>query len=57
MPRGDEMSEELRFIDRNDDLDDLGGYGGSSYDDDEEDDGYGLPSDDSDSLWDSADDE
>ena len=55
MPRGDEMSEELQFIDR-DELHDMGGYGGSSYDEEEEEDGYGVPSEDGDSLWDSADD-
>ena len=56
MPRGDEKSEELQFIDI--DAGDLRvGFAGASYDDEEEDDGYGLPADDSDSLWDSADDD
>ena len=57
MPRGDEMSEEIRFIGLEHEQNELGGYGGSSYDEDEEEDGYGLPSDEGDSLWDSADDD
>ncbi|MCW2921081.1 MAG: hypothetical protein JWL76_955, partial [Thermoleophilia bacterium] len=57
MPRGDEMSEEIRFIGLEQEQNELGGYGGSSYDEDEEEDGYGLPSDEGDSLWDSADDD
>ena len=55
MPRGDEMSEELRFIDGNDPQE-TGSFRSSSYDEDEDDDGYGLPSEDGDSLWDSAED-
>ena len=42
MPRGDEL-EKLQLID--DDMDDLGGYGRSSYDEDDEEDGYGMPRD------------
>lgn len=42
MSQGDEL-EKLQLID--DDMDDLGGYGRSSYDEDDEEDGYGLPSD------------
>ena len=62
MPRGDEMTEELKFSDRDDDSDDVGysgggGGGGSSYDgDDEEDGGWMTHKDDSSDLWDSADD-
>src|SRR5678815_4168082 len=59
MPRGDEVNDELRFSDRDDDVDDLGygGGGGSSYDDDDEEDGgWTTHKDDSDDLWDSTDD-
>src|SRR3954468_9897806 len=61
MPRGDELNEELRFSDRDDDVDDLGygggGGGSSSYDDDDEEDGgWTTHKDDSDDLWDSTDD-
>ena len=52
MPRGDEIGK-LHLM--GDDMDDVG-YGRSSYDEDEED-GYGLPSEGGDSLWDSADDD
>ena len=52
MPRGDEF-EKLHLMD--DDMDDVG-YGRSSYDEDEED-GYGLPSESGDSLWDDAEDD
>ena len=60
MPRGDEVNDELRFSDRDDDVDDLGyggGGGSSSYDDDDEEDGgWTTHKDDSDDLWDSTDD-
>ena len=60
MPRGDELNDELRFSDRDDDVDDLGyggGGGSSSYDDDDEEDGgWTTHKDDSDDLWDSTDD-
>src|SRR3954463_4954648 len=61
MPRGDELNDELRFSDRDDDVDDLGygggGGGSSSYDDDDDEDGGGTThKDDSDDLWDSTDD-
>ena len=57
MPRGDELNEEFRLSDRDDD--DLGyGGGGSSYDDDddEEDGGWMTHRDDTEDLWDSAED-
>ncbi len=59
MPRGDELNEELRFSDRDDESEDLGGFGGggSSFDDDEEDEsGWGMSTG-SDNLWDSAEEE
>src|SRR5512146_39544 len=59
MPRGDELREEYRFSDRDDDEVDGTGYGGggASYDDDEEDDGGWMThKDESDDLWDSAED-
>ena len=55
MPRGDEERNELKFSDRDDDMEDLGysGGGGASYDEDEDDEGsWGITSDRSDELWD-----
>jgi len=62
MPRGDE-SLDLMFSDRDDDAEDLGygggsgGGGGASYDDDEEEDGgWAINKDQTEDLWDSAED-
>jgi hypothetical protein len=61
MPSRDEVPETFRFAD--DDDDDLGGYGGGSrsrrsrYDEDDDDEGgWSINSDNSDQLWDSAED-
>jgi len=64
MPRGDGMggmSDELHFSDRDDEGEDLGGYGGGTggatpyEDDDEEDGGWAITKDHSEELWDSTD--
>jgi hypothetical protein len=56
MPRSDEVFEELPFVERNDDMAEMVNHRMASYDDDEDEEGYGLPSDDGDSLWDNAED-
>ena len=56
MARGDDMATERGFSDRDDEGEELGGFsGGIPYDDDEDEDGgWVINKDQSDSLWDSA---
>lgn len=56
MARGDDVSAERIFSDRDDEGEDLGGFsGGIPYDEDEDEDGgWAINKDHSDSLWDSA---
>ena len=56
MARGDDVNQERIFSDRDDEGEDLGGFSGAvPYDEDEDEDGgWAINKDHSDSLWDSA---